>query len=63
LICNWTGSLKKAHWPTIVQVIEVTSDKKVVWAIREWKNPDLGTAYCIELLYQKGKEEKGDLMR
>jgi hypothetical protein len=63
VICNWTGSLKKADWPTIVQVIEVTPDKKVVWAIREWKNPDLGTASCIHLLDQKGKEEKGDLMR
>lgn len=62
-ICNWTGSLKKADWPTIVQVIKVTPDKKVVWAIREWANPDLGTASCIQLLDQKDKEEKGDLMR
>src|SRR5476651_188765 len=63
LICNWTGNLKKADWPTIVQVIEVTPDKKVVWALREWNNPDLGTASCIQLLDQKGKEENGDFMR
>jgi len=63
VICNWTASLKKSDWPTIVQIIEVTPDKKVVWALREWNNPDLGTASCIQLLDQKGKEEKGDFMR
>jgi hypothetical protein len=42
--------VKKPDWPSIVQVIEVTPEKKVVWAIREWENPDLGRASCIQLL-------------
>jgi hypothetical protein len=42
VICNWTARVKKADWPTIVQVIEVTPEKRVVWAIREWVDPDLG---------------------
>jgi hypothetical protein len=62
-LCNWTANLKKEDWPTIVQIIEVTPNKKVVWALREWVNPDLGTASCIQLLDQKGKEENSDFMR
>jgi hypothetical protein len=33
-----------------VQALEVTPDKKVVWALRSWKNPDLGPATTIQLL-------------
>jgi hypothetical protein len=41
IICNWCpGFLKKKDdWPGSVQVLEVTPDKKVVWALREWKEP------------------------
>jgi hypothetical protein len=63
VICNWTARVAKADWPTIVQVIEVTPDKKVVWAFREWKDPDLGPASCIQLLDEPGKDEEQDLMR
>ncbi len=30
LINNWAGSLPLAEWPKVVQLIEVTPDKKVV---------------------------------
>jgi hypothetical protein len=37
-------------WPGSVQVLEVTPEKKVVWALSEWNNPDLGPASSIQLL-------------
>jgi hypothetical protein len=46
-----------------VQLIEVTPEKKVVWAIREWTNPDLGPASCVQLLDEAGKDEEQDMMR
>ena len=55
--------MKKGDWPKIVQVIEVTPDKKVVWAINEWENPDLGPASCIQLLDEVGRDEAQELMR
>jgi len=34
-------------------VLEVTPEKKVVWALRSWEDPeDLGTATAIQLLDQ-----------
>src|SRR5262249_2477420 len=36
LINNWAGSLPLEEWPTVAQLIEVTPDKKVVWALRDW---------------------------
>jgi len=63
VICNWAGSAKKENWPTVVQIIEVTPDKKVVWALREWTNPDLGPASSIQLLDEPGVAEKGALQR
>jgi hypothetical protein len=53
VICNWCsgGAKNFADWPTTVQVLEVTPDKKVVWALRSWTPPtDLGTATSIQLL-------------
>jgi len=66
VLCNWcSGRLgkQKMDWPKTVQVIEVTPDKKVVWALREWTNPDLGTASCIQMLDEPGADEEQDLMR
>ncbi|MCX5646513.1 MAG: hypothetical protein NTZ17_17810 [Phycisphaerae bacterium] len=63
VICNWTAGVKRDDWPTIVQVIEVTPEKKVVWAFREWTDPDLGPASCIQLLDEPGADENGDLQR
>jgi len=63
VICNWSGFLKKPDWPNVVQIIEVTPQKKVVWALREWTDPDLGPASSIQLLDEPGVEENGDLQR
>jgi hypothetical protein len=41
-------------WPGSVQVLEVTPDKKIVWALSEWGSPDLGPASSIQLLDEPG---------
>lgn len=63
VICNWGGFLRKEDWDKVVQLIEVTPDKKVVWALHQWKDPDLGPSSCIQFLDEKGKAENGDLQR
>lgn len=63
VICNWTARVKKPDWPKIVQIIEVTPKKEVIWAFNEWENPDLGPASCIQLLDEPGADENQDLMR
>ena len=67
LICNWcaNGAKNLAEWPTTVQVLEVTPDKKIVWALRSWTPPtDLGTATSIQLLDEPGTPDRpGDQYR
>ena len=69
VMCNWcsgTKGLNKTNdWPRTVQAIEVTPDKKVVWALREWKDPDLGTGSEIQMLDEPGNpaDEKQELLR
>jgi hypothetical protein len=66
VICNWCpADIKDTNkWPGSVQVLEVTPEKKVVWALSEWKNPDLGPASSIQLLDEPGTPENpGDLQR
>jgi outer membrane protein assembly factor BamB len=45
---EWSGPVDKPNAP--VQAIELTPDKKVVWALRSWSDPDLGPATTIQLL-------------
>ena len=46
---QWSGQLDPANPP--VQAIEVTPDKKIVWALRSWAAPaDLGPATTIQIL-------------
>ena len=64
VIANWVaGNVKPDNWPSTIQIIEVTPAKKVVWALRQWKAPDLGPASSIQLLDQRGVPENGDLQR
>lgn len=63
VFCNWTSGVKRADWPKIVQLIEVTPDKRVVWALNEWQQPDLGPASCIQLLDEPGRDEEQELLR
>ena len=65
IICNWCAGMKNtADWRKTVQVLEVTPDKKVVWALRSWDgDTDLGPSSSIHLLDQKGVMEKFGLQR
>jgi hypothetical protein len=64
VIANWVaGDMKPDQWPSTIQIIEVTPEKKVVWALRQWSNPDLGPASSIQLLDELGVPEKGELQR
>jgi hypothetical protein len=47
-----------------VQVLEVSPEKKVIWALKAWTDPDLGPASSIQLLDEPGTPENpGDLQR
>lgn len=66
VISYWCpGGLKDpADWPGTIQVLEVTPDKRVVWALSAWTPPaDLGPATCIQLLDEPGVPENRDQMR
>jgi len=57
VMCNWCPYYVKdpKKWPGTVQVIEVTPQKKVVWALSSWTDPvDLGPASSIQLLDEPG---------
>jgi hypothetical protein len=54
---QWDGTVDAANAP--VQAIEVTPQKKVVWALRSWTPPaDLGPSTTIQLLNDKDVPEK-----
>jgi len=60
VLCNRGGSSTNRF--SLVQVIEVTPDKKVVWGLRDWSA--LGSATGIQLLDEAGTPETpGDLQR
>ena len=65
VICNWiAGNKNLAEWPGSVQVLEVTPEKKVVWALRSWQDPvDLGTATAIQLLDEPETIAPGGMLR
>jgi len=58
------GNKAPNKWPTTVQVLEVTPDKKIVWALRSWTPPaDLGPATVIQLLDEPGIPENNEQQR
>ena len=61
LINNWSGGLAPDMIQTAVQLIEVTADKKVAWALKDWKT--LGPASSTQLLDEPGAAEKGEIQR
>ena len=65
VVANWCPNDLKdpKRWPGSVQVLEVTPAKKIVWALSEWGNPDLGPASSIQLLDEPGVPENGDPQR
>jgi len=52
IISNWcAGTLKnKEDQKGTVQFFEVTKDKKIVWILSSWDQPDLGPASAIQIL-------------
>jgi hypothetical protein len=60
---QWEGPANPGTAP--VQALEITPDKRVVWALRAWGNPvDLGPSTTIQLLDEPGVPEAvhfGDL--
>ncbi|HEY8746523.1 MAG TPA: hypothetical protein VIM11_01015 [Tepidisphaeraceae bacterium] len=65
VISNWCPSAVKdpKDWRKTVQVLEVTPEKKLIWALRSWDSPDLGPATSIQLLDEPGVPEKFELQR
>ena len=64
VICNWiAGNNNTKEWVGTVQVFEVTPDKKIVWALSSWDNPDLGPATYIQILDEPGNPNDGELQR
>jgi hypothetical protein len=47
-INQWNEKMDKSNMP--VQALEVTPDKKIVWALSSWTNPDLGPATSVQIL-------------
>ncbi len=45
---EWSGPIDRANPP--VQAVELTPEKKVVWVLRSWVEPDLGPATTIQIL-------------
>ena len=66
IINNWCGGgLPRDRWAAeCVQVVEVTPDKKVVWQVKQWSNPNLGPGSSTQLLDEPGTPENpGELQR
>lgn len=62
VIFNSIWQKKHDEWPDMLQIIEVTPDKKVIWVLQDWKN--LGPATTAQFLDQPGKPEvPGTLQR
>jgi hypothetical protein len=62
VIFSSTGGTKPEDRPNIIQAVEVTPDKKVVWVLQDWKH--LGPATTAQFLDEPGVPEKpGDLQR
>ena len=53
---EWSGKLDRTNLP--VQAVEFTPDKKVVWVLRSWEEPDLGPATTIQILDEPEAPEK-----
>jgi hypothetical protein len=51
VITSWiAGDNDTSHWAGTIQALEVTPDKKIVWKLSSWQDPDLGPATSIQLL-------------
>jgi len=53
---EWSGKVDRTNPP--VQAVEFTPDKKMVWVLRSWDNPDLGPSTTIQILDEPEAPEK-----
>jgi len=53
---EWSGKLERTNPP--VQAVEFTPDKKIVWVLRSWENPDLGPSTTIQILDEADAPER-----
>ncbi len=53
---EWSGKLDRTAPP--IQAVEFTPEKKIVWALRSWEEPDLGPATTIQILDEPTAPEK-----
>ena len=62
---NWVPNkiTSPKDWPSSVQLMEVSPDKRIVWALREWTNPPLGPASGLQMLDQPGVPEQNGQQR
>ena len=60
LLNNWLNQWSTTSDPSSapVQAWEVSPEKKVVWALRSWREPNLGPATTIQLLDEASAPEK-----
>lgn len=61
IINNWYNEWNKEPMDTAnapVQAVEIDNDGKVVWQLREWKNPDLGPSTTIQPLDEAINRER-----
>lgn len=64
VICNWVaGNSNYDEWKKTVQFFEVTPEKKVVWQVSSWNNPDLGPCTYLQLLDEPGHPGKREQQR
>ncbi len=62
VIFSSTGGSRPEDRPDIIQIVEVTPAKKVVWVLQDWKH--LGPATTAQFLDEPGIPERpGDLQR
>jgi len=60
VIFSYTSGVKRGDWPNIIQALEVSPDKKLVWVLQDWK--DLGPATTAQFLDEPGvPENPGEL--
>jgi outer membrane protein assembly factor BamB len=53
---EWNGKINETNPP--VQAVEFTPDKKIVWVLRSWADPDLGPATTIQILDEAESPEQ-----
>jgi hypothetical protein len=62
IICNCCEPLPRSDWDKVVQFLEVTPDKKVVWALHQCRDPDLSLSSVMQIV-DSNRADNGDFQR